>query len=164
MRDTCRVGQQGVHARRRRAMARAILPTRNKPCAAPLPTVRHRRVEAAQRRVAQGRQPVARDEQLEGQVDGPLDGEDDRDAEMAEQASKVVYIPLDLGPKTLVRLRYEQLLDVYDRSPATVGDNAFNHRRVVACSWRQSRSSTAKPFCTTEDISEYVRLNGANIE
>ena len=96
-------------------------------------------------------------------IDGPLEGEDDRDSEMAEQASKVVYILLDLGPKTLVRLRYEQLLDVYDRSPATIGDNAFNHRRVVACSWRQSRSSTAKPFCTTEDISEYVRLNGANI-
>ena len=58
MRDTCRVGQQGVHARLRRAMARAILPTRNKPCDAPLPTVRHRRFAEAERRLPQGGAPL----------------------------------------------------------------------------------------------------------
>ncbi len=72
MRDTCRVGQQGVHARLRRAMARAILPTRNKPCDAPLPTVRHRRFAAAKRRLAQGRHPVACDAMHEGSLNGGI--------------------------------------------------------------------------------------------
>ena len=44
------------------------------------------------------------------------------------------------------------------KAPAVIRDNAPGHR-VLACA--QSRGSTAKPFCTTLDISEYALPKGA---
>jgi hypothetical protein len=93
-------------------------------------------------------------------IDRPLKGYDDRHSEITEQADKVLCIRLDFGSKTRVRLRQEETLDIDDQAPALIGDNSFGHRRVAR---RQSRISTAKPLCTTEDISEYALLNGAKI-
>jgi hypothetical protein len=67
-------------------------------------------------------------------IDGPLEGCDNRNSEIAEQAGKVLCIRFDLGTKTLVRLQQEELLDVDYHTAAITGDNAFNHRHVVvAC-------------------------------
>jgi hypothetical protein len=38
-------------------------------------------------------------------IDGSLEGYDHRNSEMAEQASEVLRVRLDLGPQALVHLR-----------------------------------------------------------
>ena len=66
-------------------------------------------------------------------VDGPLEGRDDRNPEIAEQAGKVPRIRLDFGTKTAVaRLRQEKLLHVDDGAQAVIGSDALGHGPAVA--------------------------------
>src|SRR5262249_6224991 len=63
--------------------------------------------------------------------DWPLERENDRDFEIAEQPSKVACVGPYLGPKRLVHLRYEEVLDVYNRAPAMIDDHSFSHSHML---------------------------------
>ena len=54
-------------------------------------------------------------------IDRPLERDDDRDSEMAEQAGEMHGVRFDAGTKALVDLRQEEVLNVDDHSAATFG-------------------------------------------
>src|SRR5262249_55970859 len=77
--------------------------------------------------------PLDRGRQLALAVNGPLECRDDRNSEIAEQASEVPGIRLDLGTHaTIAGLRKEELLPVDDGAEAVIDIDAPGHGSAVA--------------------------------
>src|SRR5207253_1089786 len=91
-------------------------------------------------------------------INRPFERRDHGNSEVTEQPGKILQVCLDLGTTALVDLRQEKVLEVNHQAPAIRGENALGHR-VLTCA--QSRGSTAKPLCTTLDISKYALPRGA---
>ena len=63
--------------------------------------------------------------------DRALEGDDDRNFEISQQAGEIFSVGPDPGTKALSRLRYEKLLNVDNRAAAPVSDDTLRRHGVA---------------------------------